>query len=499
MDNWHIKLFRRSVVKQQKLGYLKAFAGECRCRSCLDLGSDNGVISHLLRQDGGDWSSADIEDRTVDMIRELVGSKVYKINPPRTPFADSAFDTVVIADLLEHIQADGDFLRDMYRIIKPGGILVINVPHRLKFSLIRRLRNALGLTDEEHGHLREGYTSDELLSLLPDGFVVEKKATYSKFFTECIDLAIALAVRMISGKQTSSAKGTLVGKGDMAKHRKAFLFFSVLYPGIWLFSRMDMLLFLIRGHRLIIRARKAGGAPESPDIETASADYAGRFSGSVGRFFLETQERSAAELLEGYAKGSSILDVGGGHGQLIGLYKKQGYRVTIAGSPGAHSETVDTLLSEGEISYTNSFLPTLPFEDASFDVAVAFRLLCHLDDWPTMLKEMCRVARHTVIVEYPCRRSMNFFARWLFGSKKGYEKNTRTFLLFSDRDIADILRLQGFTVKRRNRQFLLPMVFHRMLRTAGLSRSIEQCARMTGLSRLFGSPVITRADRIQRG
>ncbi|EFK97498.1 Methyltransferase, partial [sediment metagenome] len=154
MDNWYVKLFNKSVLKQQKFRYLADFAGDCSNKSCLDLGSDNGVISYLLRQRGGDWSSADLDDKTVSMIHELVEKKVYKINPPLAPFSDGVFDTVVIVDMLEHVADDRAFLNEMYRIIRPGGCLVVHVPFAARISLIRLLRAFLGLTDEQHGHLR---------------------------------------------------------------------------------------------------------------------------------------------------------------------------------------------------------------------------------------------------------------------------------------------------------------------------------------------------------
>lgn len=257
MDNWHIKLFKKSVIKQVKFRYLKHFIGDYANKSCLDLGSDNGVISYFLRQAGGDWSSADIEDRTVAMIRELVGEKVYKVTATSTPFNNDAFDVVVIVDLLEHIHTDAQFLKEVCRILRPAGSLIINVPYKARFSLIRAIRSMFGLTDEQHGHLREGYTYPELLDILPDGLVIEKKATYSKFFTELVDIAVSGAIQMLGRKKMNSAKGTLVGKDDLAKYKKVFMFYSVIYPFMWIFSKLDILLFFLHGYRLIIRVRKA--------------------------------------------------------------------------------------------------------------------------------------------------------------------------------------------------------------------------------------------------
>ena len=59
----------------------------------------------------------------------------------------------------------------------------------------------------------------------------------------------------------------------------------------------------------------ASGFPETADVETSSEDYARRFSGRVGEYFLEVQARAALDLLVPWP-GARVLDVGGGHGTL---------------------------------------------------------------------------------------------------------------------------------------------------------------------------------------
>lgn len=124
-----------------------------RRQKCLDVGSDNGVISYLLREQGGDWSSADLDDTAVASITELVKTNVYQLDGHKTEFEDDVFDKVVIVDYLEHIENDKGFMDEVYRVLKPGGELLINVPH-ITNNLLRKFRLAIGQTDEKHGHLR---------------------------------------------------------------------------------------------------------------------------------------------------------------------------------------------------------------------------------------------------------------------------------------------------------------------------------------------------------
>ena len=46
-----------------------------------------------------------------------------------------SFDLVTALDVLEHVKDDKGAIQELYRILKPGGILLLSVPHRMKFSI----------------------------------------------------------------------------------------------------------------------------------------------------------------------------------------------------------------------------------------------------------------------------------------------------------------------------------------------------------------------------
>lgn len=98
------------------------------------------------------------------------------------PFDDNFFDKLICAEVLEHV-FDADLaLRELIRVVKPGGVLVISVPHinadaTLWGRLLRflKVRKFVPLTDfsekglREHGdaHVRE-FTKDSLSKWLSD-------------------------------------------------------------------------------------------------------------------------------------------------------------------------------------------------------------------------------------------------------------------------------------------------------------------------------------------
>jgi len=171
---------------------------------------------------------------------------------------------------------------------------------------------------------------------------------------------------------------------------------------------------------------------ESADIETATDDYASRFSGPVGAWMLEIQEHAVRALL-GAPGGRTLLEVGGGHGQLAGPLARAGWRVTVHGSDAACARRIEPLIAAGTVQFLTGDILALPLPDRSFDCVVSVRLLPHCERWPALVAELCRVARHAVIVDYPTSESINRLAPALFGAKKRIEKNTRTFTLFTHR------------------------------------------------------------------
>jgi len=229
-----------------------------------------------------------------------------------------------------------------------------------------------------------------------------------------------------------------------------------------------------------------------PDIETSSEGYAARFSGPAGEYLLEVQDASTSALISRYADGS-VLDVGGGHGQLLNLYAKHRMDVTVHGSDEACFARLDQ--DAAPFQTVVSDILKLPFEDRSFDVVVAVRLISHVEAWPDVLAEMCRVARSAVIFDYPSKRSLNALTPLLFNLKRGIEKNTRTYALFSHRELSSVLTSLGFSEIAEYKQFFLPMVIHRILKGGKLPRIAESFSRSIGLTRALGSPIMLRAER----
>ncbi len=234
---------------------------------------------------------------------------------------------------------------------------------------------------------------------------------------------------------------------------------------------------------------------ETADIETASDGYASRFSGEVGAYFLQMQLKLLLELLPELTPGATVLDVGGGHAQLAVPLAQRGCKVTVTGSDASCRLRLARQLPDDAYVYQTCDMLHLPFADRSFDFVIAFRLVPHVDRWPQLLAELARVAAKAVVIDYPDIRSANILNFLFFRLKKKLEGNTRTFGLFSRKQIAQEFARHGMINPQLRPEFFLPMVLHRKMRSAKCSRLLEECCRRCGLTQVLGSPIILRVDK----
>jgi len=61
--------------------------------------------------------------------REQVAAALLSGDILELPFPDASFDKILMSEVLEHIADDEAALHEVYRVLKPGGILALSVPH----------------------------------------------------------------------------------------------------------------------------------------------------------------------------------------------------------------------------------------------------------------------------------------------------------------------------------------------------------------------------------
>lgn len=262
--NWQLGMFKRTLKKKMRLKHLKHHIGtlsadtKCFFVSC---GDNNGALNYFLRELGGAWSWADLERKSIVEMEELLGQKVEHVRPDRLPFPDNSFDLVISVDVHEHLPDPHTFTKELHRVTRDDGQIIVTVPNGDERKIATRIKNAVGMTKEKYGHVREGLDVPELRALLADARFEPGKATsFSNFFTEMLELSINfLYVNVLAKKSEEPVEqGTIAPatKKQLESVKKMLRIYSVIYPFFWLVSKLDLLLFYTRGYVVMMSGRK---------------------------------------------------------------------------------------------------------------------------------------------------------------------------------------------------------------------------------------------------
>jgi SAM-dependent methyltransferase len=260
-ESWQLQLVKKSIKKRDKLKFLEQTLPLRPERVALDLGCAQGILSYFARKKGGFWVSADEDMTNLETAKDMLETDLVQLSGEALPFKSQSYDLVLCLDYLEHVENDDGVLQEIERVLKKGGQLVLVTPHTGKFFLLHKLRSALGLKLEDFGHKREGYAAKELETKLGRSRLrLENKVTYSRFFSEFLELILNLIYLRVLAPEPAEIKrdGHIrpSSREEFNAQKKFFVLYSLLYPFVWLVSRLDVLLFFQKGYSLIVWARK---------------------------------------------------------------------------------------------------------------------------------------------------------------------------------------------------------------------------------------------------
>lgn len=97
----------------------------------LDIGCSSGYTLRLLRRrmPRATLLGADYVRRPLEKLGAAIPDlPLFQFNVTHCPLENDSVDAAVLLNVLEHIEDDGGALRQIYRILRPGGVAAIEVP-----------------------------------------------------------------------------------------------------------------------------------------------------------------------------------------------------------------------------------------------------------------------------------------------------------------------------------------------------------------------------------
>ena len=140
----------------------------------LDVGCGNGFLSQL-------YPNFDIVG--IDISDGMLAHNPHKwVKAPAEaiPFPDNTFDFVVCRSLLHHLENPEQGLREMFRVLKPGGKWSCYDPnHNIVYEFIRHIFQHT----DRFSHLHHSFNDRELFKMIEDSGLKITEKRYIGFFS----------------------------------------------------------------------------------------------------------------------------------------------------------------------------------------------------------------------------------------------------------------------------------------------------------------------------
>ena len=130
----------------------------------LDVGCGSGIFLDEVKIHGWQVWGTEVSEFAVKHARDTFGIEVFKGELPDARFSDESFDVITIWHVLEHTKDPFNTLKEVRRILKSDGVVIIAVPnvhcylYNIAYTLIKLRRPKLLYLDSKEIHLYHFHT-----------------------------------------------------------------------------------------------------------------------------------------------------------------------------------------------------------------------------------------------------------------------------------------------------------------------------------------------------
>jgi SAM-dependent methyltransferase len=187
---------RRRIIEGFLARICSNFSGQPRI---LDVGCGTGANLEMLSR-FGDAEGIDVSQEALSFCRERGLKNVRWGEAEGIPFADGTFDLVTAFDVVEHLDDDVGGLKEIYRVLRPGGRALLFVP---AFMFL------WGVQDDVSHHRRRYTLSNLKQAVEAAGFKVER-SSYANI-TFFAPILLARLLMRITGFRPQSENNINIG------------------------------------------------------------------------------------------------------------------------------------------------------------------------------------------------------------------------------------------------------------------------------------------------
>lgn len=150
-DGWDAKYHKGSFLRRARFFETQVLPNAAVAGRWLDAGCGSGYFSRLLAECGGKVTGVDASMAMIEAAHRhaagIAPSKAPQFEAIQTierlPFAAATFDGCICLSVIEYVDNPRVCFRELARVLVPGGVLVLSLPHRFApLRLAQRLAYA---------------------------------------------------------------------------------------------------------------------------------------------------------------------------------------------------------------------------------------------------------------------------------------------------------------------------------------------------------------------
>ena len=130
-DDFDSRVNMYDTEKRLAVVYHEMMPESIRGKRLLDAGSGTGWFSKAASERGAAVTSLDLGAGLLRQVRRKCDSTCVVGSIMELPFPDGCFDVVVSSEVIEHIPDPLLGVAELYRVLSPGGVLVLTTPNKL--------------------------------------------------------------------------------------------------------------------------------------------------------------------------------------------------------------------------------------------------------------------------------------------------------------------------------------------------------------------------------